>query len=54
VFVLGSPDFPTEWADPAAWLDEPVTEGIMLDVEGAGLVFEGECDEGLVFVGRGP
>jgi hypothetical protein len=54
VFVLGAPDCPEGWDDIADWLGEPVVGGFMLDVDGAGWVFEHDADEDLKLVGRRP
>jgi len=54
IFVLGSPDTPAGWANPDEWLGKAVAGGFMLDVDGAGWVFEEESDEDLTFVGRKP
>ena len=52
VFVLGMPGVPVDWSSPADWLGKPNAEGFMLEVEGAGFVFEEESDEDLEFLGR--
>ena len=52
LFVLGLPGVPADWASPEDWLGKPNAEGFMLEVEGAGLVFEEESDEDLEFLGR--
>jgi hypothetical protein len=52
LFVLGLPGVPADWASPEDWLGKPNTEGFMLDVDGAGLVFEEASDEDLEFLGR--
>lgn len=52
VFVLGSPDIPAEWADPATWLRKAEAVGFMLDTEVAGLVFQEQSDEDLTLLGR--
>jgi hypothetical protein len=49
-FVLGMPGVPPDFASPQDWLG--TTEGFMLEVDGAGLVFQGESDEDLDFIGR--
>jgi hypothetical protein len=50
LFVLGLPGVPDEWGSPEDWLG--TGEGFMLDVEGAGCVFQQESDEDLEFLGR--
>lgn len=52
LFVLGLPTVPVEWASPEDLL--ATAEGFMLEVDGAGLVFEKESDEDLEFFGRTP
>jgi hypothetical protein len=52
LFVLGLPGVPAEWASPKDWLG--TDEGFMLEVDGAGLVFEKESDEDLELLGRKP
>jgi hypothetical protein len=54
LFVLGLPGVPLDWASPKDWLGKPTAEGFMLDVDGAGLVFEEESDADLEFLGRKP
>ncbi|MBI3407005.1 MAG: hypothetical protein HY040_01435 [Planctomycetes bacterium] len=50
VFVLGLPGVPEDFASPEGWLG--TSEGFMLDVDGAGWVFQKESDEDLDFVAR--
>ena len=52
LFVLGLPGVPADWASLENWLRKSYAEGFMLDVDGAGLVFEEESDEDLEFLGR--
>jgi len=54
LFVLGQPGVPEDWASPEDWLGKPNAERFMLEVNGAGLVFQEESDEDLDFLGRKP
>jgi hypothetical protein len=50
LFVLGMPGVPVDFVSPEDWLG--TSEGFMLEVDGAGLVFEKESDKDLEFLGR--
>jgi hypothetical protein len=54
VFVLGSSKVPQEWTDAKSQLGKENAAGHMLDIEGVGLVFEGESNEDLKFLARKP
>ena len=51
-FVLGSSNFPEDWAGSIDWFTKEYREGFMLAMEILGLIFQHESDEDLEFVGR--
>lgn len=52
VFVLGSSNVPEDWTEAIDWFVNEYREGIILDTDLAGLVFQHESDEDLEFIGR--
>jgi hypothetical protein len=52
LFVLGQPGVPAAWASPEDWPGQPAAGGFLLEVDGAGLVFEEESGEDLQLLGR--